>query len=150
MEALVRSGVTFDGDGSQDEQLWAWLEARSRFGKIGRGTTMCRLLSGPKALIDHSLEWPVDEFERSYVCLEMDFLGSRKLTPIVLHGAAGASTEIGESSGPTSGRPTVDDAAIRSVAQNAMVISHLMLLDRSSERFAKMLGLVGEVLLAFT
>ena len=101
MEALVMNEVTVDGDGSQDEQLWAWSNARSCLGKIGWRTAMCRFLSGPKALIDHNPEWPIDEFERSYVCLGMDFLGSRKLKPIVLHGDAGASAEIGESSRPT-------------------------------------------------
>ena len=91
--------------------------------------------------------WAVDEFERTYIALEMDFLGTKGISRLIISGEARASLDADEGGASTgASRPTIDDAVLRSVACNAVVISQIILADRSSERFCEMLLLTAEIL----
>lgn len=141
-------GVVLAGSNSQEEEIWEWLRSRAAFGKGGRRVSMCRFLSTLAACKDHSGYWAVDEFERTYCCLEMDFLGSRKLGAMVLKRDAAEAAEGGERACSTGGnRPCVEEAVVRSCSQNAVVISMLMLSDHTNMRFCRILATVESPLL---
>lgn len=136
--------VELPGVDPPEVEAWRWMRQRARFGKAGRRVTMCRFLAAPAACAQNTLQWPIDEFERTYCCLEMDFLTSKKVAPLVLRGDAADGATIGERSGSTSAqRPSVDEAVVRSCSQNAVVISHLMLASKSNERYCAMLRIVA-------
>lgn len=130
-------------------ECWRWLRQRAIFGKSGRRISMCVASSRASLWVhsDNAPVCPINEFGRTFACLEMDLLGAKKLGPLVIKGDAADGATNGERSGSTtSGRPTVDEAAVRSCAQNAVVISQLMLNSRANERYCLLLRSVGQVL----
>lgn len=71
-------------------------------------------------------------------------LGWRELDPIILRGSALQGAASAERSDTTSvHKPTLDDAAIVSGAQDAVAIFNVVLSDNTTERYCKMAVLPG-------
>lgn len=85
-EALQRSGAELPGVAPVEEEVSEWLKNRTEFGRACRRVSMFRFLWSVAVCCANAPLWSVDEFERTYFCLELDFLDSKKLGPIVLRG----------------------------------------------------------------
>ena len=144
---LQRNGVELPGEKEPAVEVFEWLRERALFGKAGRRTTMTRFAGAVYSCTKLVPWWAVDEFERTYIALEMDFLGNKGISKLIISGEARASLDADEGGASTgASRPTIHDAVLRSVACNAVAISQIILADRSNERFCEMLLLTAEIL----
>lgn len=91
--ALKQQGVELPGVDSVEVELWGWLRDRATFGMSGRRASMCRFIGSVPACLKNTPNWAVDDFERTYCCLQMD--GSRKLSPLAVRGDALEGLEAG-------------------------------------------------------
>jgi hypothetical protein len=145
--ALSKMGVTLPGLADPEVELFEWLGQRNIFAKGGQRMSFGRFCAAKKACSVNVPFWAFDDFETTYVCLEFNFLAAKKFR-LVVTGEAKAGLDVGEKSGSTSTAiPTVDDHAVRSCAQNGMVIRQLMLSDYSNLRFCGCLDAMGSKLL---
>ena len=115
----------------------------------GRRTNLCRFGGLPHAIVKHVDQWDIDCFERSWVSLELDMLGNKKLLKqIVLTEQQQASENVGESSGTTStARVGLDEKVLRDCCQNGMAISVMVLQDKENKRKAYILSVLSSCIL---
>ena len=74
-ESLAAMGVKLPGIESVEKEVWAYLRSRSILGRAGRRVNLSRFCAGPCHLVSANKTWSIDEFERTFCCLEMDFFG---------------------------------------------------------------------------
>ena len=142
-EMFKEIGVEFNDDEDEHAQAYKWMcENRLMAMADGRRTNLCRFGGLAHAIRKHVDYLHIDTLERSWVSLDMDMLGNRKLLDhIKLTEKQQQSENVGENSGTTSTkRVGVDEKVLRDCCQNAMVISVMVLQDLNNERKTQMLA----------
>ena len=71
--------VTFPREQPIEEELWQWLQKRADCGTLHRRVATNRFGGTQHAAMKHLPYWSVELFERTFLALEMGFLGGRKL-----------------------------------------------------------------------
>jgi hypothetical protein len=146
--ACLRRLDQLPGNGAPEDEAWEWMKFRSLFGKTGKRTTMSRFTGTVYANHKNTPYWPIDEFESTYVCMEMGLLGEKQVQSLKLKGQTAEAALNGERSGSTAITvQTVDDAAVRSCCQNAMVIRYTMHSDQGVRRKMQTLDVLGAILM---
>ena len=113
VEAYERMGHEFHDRTSREEQCWELLAARAHFCRQGRKATLCRFLAIVTTLRERLPYWYIDLFERTYVCIEEDFLKGRGLERLALR--PGPTEVVAEGGSSTNARvPQWDDKEFRS------------------------------------
>lgn len=108
-----RAGVQYQGLQAPDEECWAFLAEMQHFAKVGRRTNLNRFMGSVEAAQANVPNWHTDLFERTWVCLSLDFLrGQKFLTRFKLR--PGAAEEVPEGGGTTSSaKMSIEDSGAR-------------------------------------
>ena len=86
--------------------------------------------------------WPIDEWERTFLSLEKDFLAGKGIKKVFLK--AGEAETVGDGGGSTSSaRVTLEDRSLRQCMQNAMTISVMFLQDSTNKRRLAIICVMG-------
>eukprot|EP00969_Alexandrium_andersonii_P279297 12345163-Alexandrium_andersonii.AAC.1 len=129
--SLQALGVTFEGD--ELHQAWAYMKDNTW---TTAGFTRCNLNRFMGSLHTASKRlprWAVDRFQRTWLALELDLLGAKKVTDKVCV-KMGAAETMSEAGGSTSAaRITFEDRNSLAFAKNALVAS-VVLLDNQDHR----------------
>ena len=135
LESLNKMNVQLPGVRDPEEEVWDYMKERAKLQPVtSRRTHMSRFSSAPYSLIKHADAWDICEFETTYCCLEMDFLGSSKITKLLKGnlGIAGAGDD-GAAVAPVSDT-SLDEKLIRASAVNAVVIGYQMYSNGTNRR----------------
>lgn len=146
LKGLRRANIDLPCEGDPELEAWRHLRTRSFGVPEGRRVNLSRFLGFPAALSRKPPDWHLDCFERTYVSLEMDFMGNKGVQDKIFMRATDAEN-IGEHNGTTSSaKVCLDDKIARSCAKNAVAISVLVTQDDSNYRLAQILAAGGEPL----
>ena len=130
--AVVSEPLPFVED--PEVEAWKWMKERARLARFSKSRThLSRFSAAPYALVKHAEAYPMHEFERTYLCLEMDFLGSNKLVKILKAAHIGGD-EHDEDIGPTDSKSR-DEQLVRSTSANACVVSYQMFSNHTNKRY---------------
>lgn len=121
-----------DGHSSAEQRAWEWLRDHASFAKEGCKCNLNRFLSVIKEGLDLKARWTSYLFQCEFVALEMDMVGSRKLVDKIVEPAGGRD----QGSTPTTSAlaTAIDERALRSVAQSALVVAMVFLSDYGNRR----------------
>lgn len=149
LQALADMDVVLPGVEAPELEAWHWLQQRAAFGRVGRRSTMCRFMSSVKANIFDLPSWVIDDSERTYACLALDFLGQRRMEPLLVKGEAlQDAAEVGERRSTTDpNKPQVDEVLLRSSAKHAVAISHMLHSDRTAQSFCRIMSIPGQLVM---
>ena len=145
---LKSEGVTFDSTKPLEEQVWEHLRMTRGHGLgVHRRTNLCRFMGFPTMLELGLQTWHRDKFERTFVALELDFLGNKKLSDKLIVQKQGDTEDIGDNNGSTTAAwHSIDEKVLRSCAQNAVAISVMVLSDLLNFRLAQIMNMVGKLM----
>ena len=125
----------------------ALYETEGLFGKIReKRTHMSRFSAAPYAIVKHSESYAQHEFERTYICLELDFLGAPKLVKLLK--AAHIHGEHVEHLDPTSSK-SLDEQLIKATSSNACVVSYQMFSNATNKRYTLQFAELGRKMVKF-
>ena len=114
---------------------------------VHRRTNLCKFMGFPTMLELGLQTWHRDKFERTFVALELDCLGNKKLSDTLIVKKLGNTEDVGENSGSTTAaRHSIDEKVLRSCAQNAVAISVMVLSESLNLRLAQIMNMVGKLL----
>lgn len=135
IEELRRNGIELPNEKKPEQECWEVLRQDSGFRRVGQRLEMARFQDSVKGGADNLHHWERDKFARTFVCLEKGWLRGKKLERLVVRESAGDI--VAEGGGRTSALPQLGDSLIRSCAQNAVVISALLLSDDRNRRLSQ-------------
>lgn len=143
LEAL---GHTWSSRESVAAEAWSILSDREPLRGSGSRMSLCRFQSTIAKAELKVGEWWLDLFERTFLALEQDWLGSRRFGDhfkITL----GEAEQPGESGGSTNPNiKTFEQKALRDVCQNSVVVSVMTLSDLNHLRLVKAVLMTGSLI----
>ena len=121
LRTLDALNIDLPGRENKELEAFKYLGANFSLRPSGRRVHMCRFNALPYALVKKNQPWSIDEWELTALCLEEDWLASRKLVKVVSDKAAAAADEKAPMK-----EPGADEKLIRAVSRNAPVIGFQM------------------------
>lgn len=128
--------TTFPRVDSIESEAWQFLSDRAHFGSMGRRTCMSRYGASLEAALRNRGLWTTHLWERTFVALESDFLGSRKYCSLGVQQKEAASA--GDGSTCTRGI-ALEEKAIRNAASNGVAISVMTLQQPGHQRIVDLI-----------
>ena len=128
---IEAAGHDFKGK-KPEREVWQYLKQREFGVNKGRRTDLCRFMDSVRSAKKAIASWPVDEYERTILALESDFLQGTKFNKILTKGTVLSDAAGDGSTNPK--RPTVDEKVLRGCCQNAVVISVMFLSDDTNRK----------------
>ena len=136
---LKAGGHEFPNEQSNLRETWEYCRSQDPFSRKGYRLNLNRFQGFLQVAEEVALpRWWLDLWERSFVCIECDMLGSKAVSKLLLRPGPGEA--FGEGGGTTSSNQvTLEDRSFRSGLQNALVVSTLYLSDRVNRRRLKLI-----------
>ena len=153
LSCLEKMDVKLPGARDPEYEVWTWMKERVKLSPVtSRRTHMSQFSSASYSLIKHVGSWAICEFETTYCCLEMDFLGSTKLTKLLKSNlgadAAGADGGGDGAVGAVSDT-SIDEKLIRASSANAVVIGYQMYSNGTNRRYFSSLAELARLEVGF-
>ena len=121
LRTLDALNIDLPGKESKEIEAFRYLGENFCLRPSGRRVHMCRFNAIPYALVKKNQVWSIDEWELTTLCLEEDWLASKKLIEVVSDKADAAPGEK-----EAMKDPGADEKMIRAVSRNAPVIGFQM------------------------
>ena len=136
LQNLVQQGIDLPGAKPQEEEAWDICRQRSFATAEGRRCNTARFLGVTSTTCRRRPFWYIDLWEREFLALEEDMMGSKKFCQKVLLKGVGEAV-VGEK-GDTTGakKNSMIDKTLRSCCQNAIVVSRMVLQEQNFFRLA--------------
>ena len=121
LRTLDALNIDLPGRETKELEAFRYLGANFSLRSSGRRVHMCRFNAMPYALVKKNQVWSIDEFELKCLCLEEDWLASRKLVKVISDKTAAAADDKVPMK-----EPGADEKMIRSVSRSAPFIGFQM------------------------
>jgi len=128
------------------KEVWQALQQREVLKRSGSRMSLCRFQSVIGKAESKVGEWHIDLLERTFLCLELDMLGSKKFMD-QLDVQLGPAEKLDEGGGTTDPKVTTfEDRAFRNVCKNCVVVSTMALSEMNHLRIVKSVLLSGGII----
>ena len=124
---LRDSGHSWPGDDNAAKEVWSYCKSQDPCSNKGYHLNLNRFQGTVQRAGECLGKWALDKWERTYLCLELDWLHGAGVRRLVLRpGPVESTTEEGRTSTSTA-LVTLEDRSLRACMQRAMVASCLFL-----------------------